>query len=138
MSNDTAGKKADEAKRDKLDLFIDLALGGIVAALGLIAVLFMCSLFGGCTTYKGGKVVDGSNVEIGLTIPGTQWTINFLSYTGGVKIGANDGCGLIVTNEVAETNNYLGVVETRRTSRLTAIIEPTIAESAEEPREGGR
>ena len=43
--NDTTDKKADEAKRDRIDLFVDLALGGIVAALGVIAVLFACSLF---------------------------------------------------------------------------------------------
>ena len=43
--NEAADKKADEAKRDRIDLFVDLALGAIVAALGVIAVLFVCSLF---------------------------------------------------------------------------------------------
>lgn len=42
---DTTDKKADEAKRDRIDLAVDLALGAIFAALGVLAVLFVCSLF---------------------------------------------------------------------------------------------
>lgn len=127
--NEATDKKADEAKRDRIDLAVDLALGAIVAALGVLAVLFACSLFGGCaTSYKGGKVVDGTNLEIGMTVPGTQWTINFLSFTGGMKVGANDGARLEVTNEVWETNSYFGVISTSRHTRTNAAIEPTIAE----------
>ena len=126
--NEVADKKEDEAKRYRIDLFVDLALGAIVTALVLIGVLFACSLFGGCTTYKGGKVVDGTNLEVGMTIPGTQWTINFLSFTGGLKVGANDGARLEVTNKVWETNSYFGVISTERHTRTAAVVEPTIAE----------
>lgn len=129
--NDIIDEKADEAKRERTDLLVDLALGGIVAALTVIAVFFVCSLFGGCATYKGGKVVDGTNLEIGMTVPGTQWTINFLSFTGGMKVGANDGARLEVTNEVWETNSYFGVISTSRHTRTNAAIEPTITELEE-------
>lgn len=126
---DAAKRKAGEAKRDRIDLLVDAVLGAIVAILGVIAVLFSCSLFSGCaTSYKGGKVVDGTNLEIGMTVPGTQWTINFLSFTGGMKVGANDGARLEVTNEVWETNSYFGVISTSRHTRTNAAIEPTIAE----------
>jgi len=130
MKNE-ADKKVEE-RLDKVELFVDFALGAIFAALGLIAVLFVCSLFGGCaTSYKGGKVVDGTNLEIGMTVPGTQWTINFLSFTGGMKVGANDGARLEVTNEVWETNSFFGVVTTSRHTRTNASVEPTIAELEE-------
>lgn len=129
--NKAADKKADEAKRDRIDLAVDFALGAIVSALCVLAILFACSLFGGCATYKGGKVVDGTNLEIGMTVPGTQWTINFLSFTGGMKVGANDGARLEVTNEVWETNSYFGVISTSRHTRTNAAIEPTITELEE-------
>lgn len=96
-------------------------------AVGLIGLIGFASLFG-CTSYKGGKVVDGTNLEIGMTIPGTQWTINFLSYTGGLKVGANDGARLEVTNEVWETNSYFGVITTRRHTHTNAAVSPTVTE----------
>lgn len=123
--NEAADKKEDEAKRGRIDLAVDLALGAIVTALVLIAVLFACSLFGGCTTYKGGVVTDGTNLAIGMRLPGTEWNINVLDYIGGVRVAANEGCILTVANEVAETNSYFGVVETRRHTKMSATIEPT-------------
>lgn len=118
-------------RRNRIDLAVDFACGAIIAALCVLAALFACSLFGGCATYKGGKVVDGTNLEIGMTVPGTQWTINFLSFTGGMKVGANDGARLEVTNEVWETNSYFGVISTSRHTRTNAAIEPTITELEE-------
>ena len=43
MKNE-ADKKVEE-RLDRVELFVDFALGAIFAALGLIAVLFACSLF---------------------------------------------------------------------------------------------
>lgn len=117
--------KSAEERLDRIELIVDFVLGAIFATLGLIAVLFVCSLFGGCTTYKGGVVTDGTNLAIGMKLPGTEWTVNVLDYVGGVRVAANEGCILTVTNEVAETNSYFGVVETRRHTRMSATIEPT-------------
>lgn len=89
----------------------------------LVCVLFL-AICGGCA-YKGGKVVDGTNLCIGMTIPGTEWTINALDYVGGLRVAGNDQTSICVSNEVMETNSYFGVVETRRHSRMTATIEPT-------------
>ena len=77
----------------------------------------------GCA-YKGGKVVDGTNLCVGMTIPGTEWTINALDYVGGIRVGGQDSTHIRVTNEVDETNSYFGVVQTERHSRMTADIEP--------------
>ena len=41
------GKTREEAKRDRTELLVDIALGAIVTILALLAVLFACSLFGG-------------------------------------------------------------------------------------------
>ena len=90
----------------------------------LLAILAIGSLCNGCA-YKGGKVVDGTNLCVGMTIPGTEWTVNALDYVGGVRVAGNDQTNICVSNEVAETNSYFGVVETHRHSKMTATIEPT-------------
>lgn len=92
-----------------------------------LAAVFVVLAAAGCTSYKGGKVVDGTNLAIGMTVPGTEWQINVLDYVGGMRVAGNEGCAISVTNEVCEMNTYFGVVETRRHTKLTAAIEPTTA-----------
>ena len=92
----------------------------------LLAILAIGALCSGCA-YKGGKIVDGTNLCVGMTIPGTEWTINALDYVGGVRVAGNDQTSICVSNEVAETNAYFGVVKTHRHSKMTATIEPTSA-----------
>ena len=90
----------------------------------ILAIIAIGSLCNGCA-YKDGKVVDGTNLCVGMTIPGTEWTINALDYVGGVRVAGNDQTSICVSNEVAETNSYFGVVKTHRHSKMTATIEPT-------------
>lgn len=102
---------------------------GLLLLWPVIFVLAVSALCCGCF-YKGGKIIDGTNLAIGITIPGTEFTINALDYVGGVRVAGNDQTSIIVTNEVAETNRYFGVVETSRHSKMTAKIEPTESEKA--------
>ena len=95
----------------------------------LLACL-LCAALCGCTQYRGGKIVDGSNIAIGITIPGTEWTVNALDYVGGLRVAGQDRTIITVTNDVVETNRYFGVVETSRHSKMTAKIEPTESEKA--------
>ena len=108
-------------------------------AMGLAAFLLIgIFCLPGCTTYKGGRIVDGSNLEIGMTVPGTDWSINFLSYTGGAKICGNDGTAIYVTNTVAESNSYFGVVTTSRRTTLTAEIAPVEQPAEDGGEDGGK
>ena len=89
------------------------------------AIIAACAalLAAGCV-YKGGKVVDGTNLAIGMKIPGTEWNLSVLDYIGGVRVAGQDSTHITVTNDVSETNTYFGVVTTSRHSKLTADIEP--------------
>ena len=117
-------KIINEIERDAPLTNIEKAALGLFALWPLLAILAIGALFAGCA-YKGGKVIDGTNLAIGMTIPGTEWTINALDYVGGLRVAGNDQTSICVSNEVVETNSYFGVVETRRHSKMTATIEPT-------------
>ena len=114
----------NEIDRDAPLTNVEKASLGLFALWPLLAILAIGALFAGCA-YKGGKVVDGTNLCVGMTIPGTEWTINALDYVGGLRVAGNDQTSICVSNEVMETNSYFGVVETRRHSKMTATIEPT-------------
>ena len=114
----------NEIDRDAPLTNVEKASLGLFALWPLLAILAIGALFAGCA-YKGGKVVDGTNLCIGMTIPGTEWTINALDYVGGLRVAGNDQTSICVSNEVVETNSYFGVIETHRHSRMTATIEPT-------------
>ena len=103
-----------------------MARQAVRALLTVATVLFavlLCAALCGCV-YKGGKIVDGTNLAIGMKIPGTEWNVSLLDYVGGVRVAGQDSTHITVRHEVSETNSYFGVVETRRASRLTADIEP--------------
>ena len=114
----------NEIDRDAPLTNVEKASLGLFALWPLLAILAIGALCNGCA-YKGGKVVDGTNLCIGMTIPGTEWTINALDYVGGLRVAGNDQTSICVSNEVMDTNSYFGVVETHRHSKMTATIEPT-------------
>lgn len=117
-------KIQNEIDRDAPLTNVEKASLGLFALWPLLAILAIGALCNGCA-YKGGKVIDGTNLCVGMTIPGTEWTINALDYVGGLRVAGNDQTSIRVSNEVSETNSYFGVVETRRNSKMTATIEPT-------------
>ena len=117
-------KIQNEIDRDAPLTNVEKASLGLFVLWPLLAILAIGVLFSGCA-YKGGKVVDGTSLAIGMTIPGTEWTINALDYVGGVRVAGNDQTSICVSNEVTETNSYFGVVKTRRHGKMTATIEPT-------------
>lgn len=120
-------KLINEIERDAPLTNVEKAALGLFALWPLLAIIAISALCNGCA-YKGGKVVDGTNLCVGMTIPGTEWTINVLDYVGGIRVGGNDQTSITVSNEVVETNAYFGVVKTSRHSKMTATIEPCVNE----------
>ena len=109
---------------DTTNSFLMALLGGITT-LGIVSIVVLILLSAsGCRAYKGGTVVDGTNLAVGMKLPGTEWAINVIDYVGGIRVGGNDQTRMTVTNEVCETNRYFGVIETSRHTRLYAEIAP--------------
>ena len=113
----------NEIDRDAPLTNVEKAALGLFALWPILAILAIGALCNGCV-YKGGKVIDGTNLAIGMKIPGTEWSISILDYIGGVRVAGQDSTHITVKHEVAETNTYFGVVTTSRRSTLTADIEP--------------
>lgn len=109
----------------RFDRICDIIIGIGTAMLFILGIAVLVFGFSGCTSYKGGVVTDGTNLAVGMKLPGTEWTLNILDYVGGIRVAVNEGCVLTMTNDISETNSYFGVIETHRTSRTTATIEPT-------------
>ena len=71
------------------------------------------------------------NLELGMTIPSTELSFNFLSYTSGVVVKGNDETNITVTHELVEKNSYFGVVDIEKSSKLTTEIKPKEKTKAE-------
>lgn len=97
-----------------------------------VAIAFALALgLAGCA-YRGGKIIDGTNLAVGMTIPGTEWSINVLDYVGGIRVAGQDSTKIVVTNSIDETNTYFGVVTVNRKSHMVAEIEPMANPNAED------
>ena len=124
LNTNAAEKRAKTPQDGSAPLTLkDYALGLTALLSPVIGLVLAACLVGGCS-YKGGKVVDGTNFAIGLTIPGTEWQINALDYVGGLRVCGNDATEISVTHRVVETNSFFGCIYTQRDSQTTATIYP--------------
>lgn len=90
----------------------------------LAVFLLLCMhFFMGCV-YKGGKVIDGTNLALGVDIPGTDWTFSVLDYVSGIRVAGNESTYICVTNKVEEHNSYFGIVTTKRKTESVSTITP--------------
>ena len=87
----------------------------------------------GCV-YRGAKITEGTDVAIGLTVPGTEGVLQFnaLNYLSGFRLGVAENAALTVEYSTVATNTYFGVVTTETAKRIKAKVEPceTAAQSA--------
>lgn len=93
--------------------------------LGLVAALAICALCSGCV-YKGAKVVEGTDLAVGLSIPGTDGAadLTVFNYLSGFRLGVAKDAALTVRYETAETNSWFGVCETRTAKTVEATVTP--------------
>lgn len=93
--------------------------------LAAVALFGIVSLAGGCA-YKGAKVVEGSNLSVGINVPGTESTfqLQVLNYLSGFRLGVDKNAILKVRYTTAETNSYFGIIHTQTRKDIDAVVEP--------------
>ena len=91
----------------------------------LIVVLVLALAASGCV-YKGAKVTEGTDLSIGLSVPGTDGVaqLSILNYLSGFRLGVAKDAQLWLNYTVAETNSYFGIVQTRSMKRIKAKVVP--------------
>lgn len=99
-------------------------LPGVVAAVA--AILLAALLLSGCV-YKGAKVTEGTDLSVGLSIPGTEGaaSVTILNYLSGFRLGLAQNAQMTLAYTVSETNDYLGIATTRTQKTITATVTPT-------------
>ena len=99
-------------------------LPGVVAAVAV--VLLAALLLSGCV-YKGAKVTEGTDLSVGLSIPGTEGaaSVTILNYLSGFRLGLAQNAQMTLAYTVSETNSYLGIATTRTAKTITATVTPT-------------
>lgn len=91
----------------------------------IAAALAFCAICGGCV-YKGAKVVEGTDLAVGLSIPGTDGAadLTVLNYLSGFRLGVAKDAALTVKYTTCETNSWFGVCETRTAKTVEASVTP--------------
>ena len=95
------------------------------SALCALLALSLASLVCGCV-YRGAKITEGTDLAIGLTVPGTEGVLQFnaLNYLSGFRLGVAENAALTVEYSTVATNSYFGVVTTETAKRIKAKVEP--------------
>ena len=103
----------------------DRASLGCAILLALVAALALMMICSGCL-YKGAKVVEGTDIAIGLSVPGTEETlqINALNYLSGFRLGIAENAALTLRYSCATTNSYFGVVHSETVKSIDATVSP--------------
>ena len=91
----------------------------------LIVCAALAASMTGCL-YRGCKVVEGTDIAIGLSVPGTEETlqINALNYLSGFRLGIAENAALTLRYSCATTNSYFGVIHSETVKSIDATVSP--------------
>ena len=93
--------------------------------LSTLLLIAICAMSAGCI-YKGAKVVEGTDLAVGFTVPQADGVaqLDVLNYLSGFRLGVAENAALTVRYTVSETNSYFGCVTTRTMKAIDATVEP--------------
>lgn len=117
----------------------DSAATGVLALAVLVAAIAACVLLcGGCAS-ESAKVVEGTDLSVGFSIPGAEGEANFtvFNWLSGFKTTTAESSRVKLRYTCAETNDYFGAVHTRTYKTVDAEITPVVDEAEEGEKEGG-
>lgn len=89
------------------------------------ATAMLIALCAGCV-YRGAKVVEGTDLAVGMELPGSDGTaqLNVLNYLSGFRLGVAKDAEMTVRYASAETNSWFGVCTTRSAKTVEATVTP--------------
>ena len=96
----------------------------------------ICALFaalcGGCGTYRGGKIVEGTDIAAGLTVPQSGGTlqIDALNFLTGFRFLFAEDAGVKCSYTTTNSVKAFGVYESATVKHIEIELSPTIDEAA--------
>lgn len=99
---------------------------GAVILWPILAITALCTLFGSGCAYKGAKVVEGTDLAVGINFPAAEGVaqLQLLNYLSGFRLGVDRNAIMRVKYTTAETNSYFGCITTRSAKTVDAEVEP--------------
>lgn len=87
-----------------------------------VALALLC----GCTHFKGAQITEGTDVVVGISVPGTDGALqlNALNYLSGFRMGVAEYSSATVEYSTVSTNSFFGCVSTTSDKRIKATIIP--------------
>lgn len=92
----------------------------------ILIILALASVFAGGCSYKGAKVVEGTDLAVGINVPVSEGAAQFqlMNYLSGFRLGVDRNAILEVKYTVSESNSYFGVIQTGTSKSVDAKVEP--------------
>ena len=117
--------KAGKAQGKEPMRFFDVFVGWLTGVLMGAVIFILATGVSGCV-YRGAKVTEGTDLAIGISVPGTDGAIalDLLNYLSGFRLGVAENARLFVEYSTSETNSYFGCVTTRSAKRVKARVTP--------------
>ena len=108
----------------------DSVVTGLFALAVLLGTLAAALAFAGCAS-ESAKIVEGTDLSVGFTIPGDEGEANFtvFNYLSGFKTTTAESSRVKLTFTCAESNDYFGVITTRVNKKVDAEIWPVLDEA---------
>ena len=103
----------------------------------VIALLATCLGLFGCTSYKGGKIVEGTDIVAGMSIPqsGGTFQIDALNFLTGFRFAFCDNAGVKCVYSTTNTVSAFGCYSSTTVKRIEIELNPTI--DAPDAEDGG-
>ena len=99
-----------------------------------LAIVLMAALCTACSTYKGGKIVEGTDIAAGMSIPqsGGTFQIDALNFLTGFRFLFCDNAGVKCVYSTTNSVSAFGVYSSSTVKRIEIELTPTLDEAEDE------
>ena len=117
--NVNIGENFSQTDTGKAKTMKSTALAVCIAAFAAIA---------GCSTYKGGKIVEGTDIAAGMSIPqsGGTFQIDALNFLTGFRFLFCDNAGVKCVYTTTNSVSAFGVYSSSTVKRIEIDLTPTV------------